>query len=108
MIESSEVDFGNAVAVFQCADDVVFIRNVDTERCMDTKRERWEEIQRRLHVCFGFAPEAQVEIDGECEDETSPSSAYVYKLVPWPYTPTVGNYKALRTGNVSTIGVEYT
>ena len=64
-IEFSEVDLSNAVAVFQCADDVVFIRNVETKRCMDAKRERWPEFQRRLHVCFGFAPEAQVEIDAD-------------------------------------------
>jgi hypothetical protein len=44
MIEASEVDLSNAVAVFQCADGVVFIRNVDAERCMDTKRERWPEV----------------------------------------------------------------
>jgi len=70
--------------VFQCADGVVLIWVFVTENCMDTDRQHWPDIQRRLHVSFGIASKAQIEIAGECKDDVSPSSTYVYELMPQP------------------------
>ena len=59
MIEFPEADVRNAIAVFQCADDGVSIeksiRILGIEICNDTERQRWLDIQGRLHFWFGIA-----------------------------------------------------
>ena len=72
-------DTSHVIAVFQCADDVVFVRIFAIEICADadTVGKRWPDFQCRLHMCLGFAFKAQTEIAGECKDDTSPSSTYV-------------------------------
>jgi hypothetical protein len=97
-----DVDPGYAIAMFQCADDVVFMHIVVIENWVEVERQYWPDIQHRLHVCFGLAFQVQIEIARECEDNTSPSSAYMHKLMPRPCAHTV----IMET--CPTIGIEYT
>jgi hypothetical protein len=41
---SPDVDLGNAIAVFQCANDVIFIRIFVSEICIDAEGQRWPDI----------------------------------------------------------------